>query len=286
MGRYNLSGSAISASRGKPATSSRTRASYRERLTAPTFKPKLPQRPAQIGLHVQQLAAGQQHRCSWATSVFTCTGLNGRKGGPIDARKGVGWQRRFFSRSVALLGRCGPIASAQRRTHAVGALPHGAVRYDDGGSKCPASCVPLWAKGWVQRGRRGKHVRKPQCLAEVCGRRTGPRPLFTLHRTLRPPVLFNPSAPPVAPGAVALRRESPMRLVQLAVVDRRLPRHRLGCLRTFGHRHRLPPHGIGIGDSEITLACILRAITRAGYPSRLPSVATEVGPAGSIEGAP
>jgi hypothetical protein len=42
----------------------------------------------------------------------------------------------------------------------------------------------------------------------------------------------------------------------------------------------------GLRDSEITLACILRAITRAGYPWRLPSVATEVGPAGSIEGAP
>jgi hypothetical protein len=38
--------------------------------------------------------------------------------------------------------------------------------------------------------------------------------------------------------------------------------------------------------SETTLACILRTIRRAGYPSRLPSVATEVGPAGSIEGAP
>jgi hypothetical protein len=110
-------------------------------------------------------------------------------------------------------------------------------------------------------------------------RRSGPNPFFssrcsTLRFRLR--LLFNPSAPPVAPGAVALRRESPMRLVPLAVVDRRLPRHRLGYLRAFGHRHRLPPHEIRHRRFR-NHARVLRSITRAGNPSGLPMIAASHG---------
>src|SRR6516225_8120113 len=46
------------------------------------FQTEIAQRAAQIGFHIQQLALKQlaavvsSIRCSWATSVFTCTGLN------------------------------------------------------------------------------------------------------------------------------------------------------------------------------------------------------------------
>src|SRR6516165_6977741 len=46
------------------------------------FQTEIAQRDAQIGFHIQQLALKQlaavvsSIRCSWATSVFTCTGLN------------------------------------------------------------------------------------------------------------------------------------------------------------------------------------------------------------------
>src|SRR6266851_3339691 len=82
MTRRTLSsGSTIAASRGKPSTSSRTRASYRERLATPTFKPKLRSVPRKSdstssSLRCSSLRLVSSMRCSWATSVFTCTGLN------------------------------------------------------------------------------------------------------------------------------------------------------------------------------------------------------------------
>src|SRR6516165_10679399 len=75
------SGSTIAASLGKPPTSSRTRASYRKLLTTPTFKPKLRSVPRKsdstsISLRCSSLRLFSSIRCSWATRVFTCTGLN------------------------------------------------------------------------------------------------------------------------------------------------------------------------------------------------------------------
>jgi hypothetical protein len=74
-----------------------------------------------------------------------------KKRAPIDARKGVGWRRRFLSRSGALLG-------SRDRSPRLGAGWMRPMRYrmvrcdtDDGVSKRPPSCAPLWAEGWVQQ---------------------------------------------------------------------------------------------------------------------------------------
>ena len=190
---------------------------------------------------------------------------------------GGGWQEpsEDLSRLLGSRDRSPRLSAGPMRP-----VRHRMVRCDDdvGGSKRPHRACRCGRKdGYNDDG--AEKTLENLSVWRRCFRRTGPRPLFTLHRTLRPPVLFNPSAPPVAPGAVALPRESPMRLVPLAVVDRRLPRHRLGCLRTFGHRHRLPPHGIGITRFRIH-ACV----HSARYHTRRLPIEAAVGRHGSGTG--